>query len=97
MVQPFLQESNPAIANPIKGSLFTDSETFVQEFKDIFVQMSQQNFVQKFKDISSFQISENICTQFKEVFLQRLRKELAAKFHLSCSQIRLGTLANIMK
>ena len=64
MVQPFLQESNPAIANPIKGSLFTDSEIFVQEFKDIFVQMSQQNFVQKFKDISSFQISENICTQF---------------------------------
>ena len=64
VVQPFLQESNPAIANPIKGSLFTDSEIFVQEFKDIFVQMSQQNFVQKFKDTSSFQISENICTQF---------------------------------
>ena len=69
VVQPFLQESNPAIANPIKGSLFTDSEIFVQELKEIFVQMPQQNFVQRFKDISYFQRS-------KKSFYTVLKKSL---------------------
>ena len=74
MVQPFLQESNPAFANPIKGSLFTDPEIFVQEFKEIFVQMPQQIFVQRFKDISSFQRSQNLFTQFETGFCSEIQQ-----------------------